>query len=104
MPLTSVCVSLLCTKRRKLATAGAVVAVQEERCARPDCALTAESVEAIVEVMEREGRFSGKAPLLLAHIISDLIFLGRAATVTATELMDSIRRDIRRPLRMALRW
>ena len=74
----------------------------EEPHHRDALVLSAQTEEAIAEVLRRDGRIRPENAGALAHIISAVMFLGMAASINATKTVDELVQDLGTQIRVLL--
>jgi AcrR family transcriptional regulator len=74
----------------------------EEPHHREALALTVQTEEAIAAVLRRDQRLDAGTAATLAHIVSAIMFLSMAATISVTSTVDDVLRDIRGQVRVLL--
>lgn len=74
----------------------------EEPHHRDALVLSAQTEEAIADVLRRDGRVHPEKAGALAHIISAVMFLSMAASINATKTVDELAQDVRNQIRVLL--
>ncbi|MFJ6416296.1 TetR/AcrR family transcriptional regulator [Paeniglutamicibacter sp. NPDC091659] len=74
----------------------------EEPHHRDALVLSAQTEEAIADVLRRDGRVHTEKAGALAHIISAVLFLSMAASINATKTVDELVQDVRNQIRVLL--
>ncbi|MFF5790604.1 TetR/AcrR family transcriptional regulator [Paeniglutamicibacter sp. NPDC012692] len=74
----------------------------EEPHHRDALVLSAQTEEAIADVLRRGGRVRPENAVALAHIISAVMFLGMAASINATKTVDELVQDLGTQIRVLL--